>query len=535
MVKQGTTKEHILRLIYGGMNNLSDISKTLDLAPSTVSKHLHDLEDIGAIEQEENEHFKKWKYYRIRQPPQNSAGGFSARPEGSGGFGSNRNMFLGAIVAIAFVLIGGAAYLAIGHAPKTASVGISITDPPKVPYGTQALYVNYSSLDIMTSYNGETKWMPINISGRVDLMGLINYSQFIGSANIAEGSKITGIKLNISSANITIDNQTYPVAVQQPQISAYVQNSTKIAGASSMLLDFSPVVMQLYSNGSQKYILMPSVRAVVIGGGMGEIAPDVGYKAQLPVRYMESFPNPANVVKVNSAVMEREGNNTSFTLSLTNTGKSNISIFGILIYNRSAQVQALGNNTPGNGTIGAMPIGPGMAIRVGWPLGAQPRMSPNGSFSYNASADGIYMQSGSNISINATKVFALSEKDRANSLSIRLNRSVNTIIIVRIDGTMHAQPYAQMQGIFMPNPLDVACFIVLPNGTITTFQRPGLHDTNSMPGFLIAPNATREISYAGNLNAYGDMFPGRAIANGTAYRMVIITNAGPVQTNVTLS
>ena len=37
MSKWGRTKEDILRLISEGKNNLSEISATLDLAPSTVS------------------------------------------------------------------------------------------------------------------------------------------------------------------------------------------------------------------------------------------------------------------------------------------------------------------------------------------------------------------------------------------------------------------------------------------------------------------------------------------------------------------
>ena len=61
MAKQGDTKGKILKLISEGKNNPSKISETLNLAPSTVSKHLHDLETSGSIEQEEKEHVKKWK------------------------------------------------------------------------------------------------------------------------------------------------------------------------------------------------------------------------------------------------------------------------------------------------------------------------------------------------------------------------------------------------------------------------------------------------------------------------------------------
>ena len=65
MAKQGSTKDKILKLISEGDNNLSAISERLDLAPSTVSKHLQDLEISGAIVQKDNPHVKKWKYYQL--------------------------------------------------------------------------------------------------------------------------------------------------------------------------------------------------------------------------------------------------------------------------------------------------------------------------------------------------------------------------------------------------------------------------------------------------------------------------------------
>ena len=50
MSKQGSTKERILELIAEGSDNLSEISEKLNLAPSTVSKHIHDLESARAID-----------------------------------------------------------------------------------------------------------------------------------------------------------------------------------------------------------------------------------------------------------------------------------------------------------------------------------------------------------------------------------------------------------------------------------------------------------------------------------------------------
>ena len=78
MGKYGATKRRILELVAQGNNNLSRISKELKLSPSTVSKHLHDLEEEGKISMQDNPHFRKWKLYSVN-------GGSSDAAPGRGG------------------------------------------------------------------------------------------------------------------------------------------------------------------------------------------------------------------------------------------------------------------------------------------------------------------------------------------------------------------------------------------------------------------------------------------------------------------
>ena len=65
MSRTGETKSNILKLLGQKNRTLSEISSDLGLAPSTVSQHLQELEISGAIEEVENEHIRKWKYYRL--------------------------------------------------------------------------------------------------------------------------------------------------------------------------------------------------------------------------------------------------------------------------------------------------------------------------------------------------------------------------------------------------------------------------------------------------------------------------------------
>src|SRR5271157_2635434 len=143
MSKQGSTKERILELISEGSDNLSEISEKLNLAPSTVSKHIHDLESAKAIEQKSNPHVKKWKYYKLNDDAP------AGEPGAGGGFAAKRNAVALIVMACALLAVFSFAYSYAGHgAAGNAYVPISITDPPMVPKGTQALYINYSSMKV---------------------------------------------------------------------------------------------------------------------------------------------------------------------------------------------------------------------------------------------------------------------------------------------------------------------------------------------------------------------------------------------------
>lgn len=65
MSKYGKTKSDVLKLISENKDTLSIISSELGLAPSTVSKHLNELQDLGAIRLVKSEYAKKWKHYEF--------------------------------------------------------------------------------------------------------------------------------------------------------------------------------------------------------------------------------------------------------------------------------------------------------------------------------------------------------------------------------------------------------------------------------------------------------------------------------------
>lgn len=67
MGKTLETKNRILKLLKEKKMTVTEISEALGLAKSTVSQHISELTDIGRVEQEDNSHFKKIKYYKTAE------------------------------------------------------------------------------------------------------------------------------------------------------------------------------------------------------------------------------------------------------------------------------------------------------------------------------------------------------------------------------------------------------------------------------------------------------------------------------------
>jgi len=60
------TKRQILKLFINGIPlTLTDISNQLGLAASTVSQHINELRNLGAIQEVDRQGTKKWKYYKL--------------------------------------------------------------------------------------------------------------------------------------------------------------------------------------------------------------------------------------------------------------------------------------------------------------------------------------------------------------------------------------------------------------------------------------------------------------------------------------
>lgn len=341
MTKYGLTKARIVELVGQGVDNLSDLSRMLNLAPSTVSKHLDELESSGAIRLKQEGYARKWKHYEVVKNAQEQN---AMRDMDSGAYRNGavleriRNRVMLPVVAIAIIAVLIYLFGGINQNPSLLNIPVSITDPPHVPIGTQALYINFSSFAVLVNNSGSQQWTPINSSGRINLMSIINVSDIVATLRISQQDSISAVKFNISSASITIENVTYPVDIANGAVDAYISTHTKLNSSSALLVDLSPTVIPVYANGSYRFVLLPFLSAAFgtdheYGAAVGSQT-HAGMQSQpIGSRYMISnnpFYRQMNV-SIGNPVLDAGANETSFSVDVRNTGGTGITVYGIIV------------------------------------------------------------------------------------------------------------------------------------------------------------------------------------------------------------
>ncbi len=204
--KMGDTKGRILELLKQRRQTLTDISTRLDLAPSTVSQHLQEMNEAGLIRQI-NDRPAKWKYYEINRA-QNIA--FARDVPGL------RKLALPIVV----ILIGIITVLSIAYAfdfgsgvsaqqvllapgaPVPAGVTVFAVSDAPTSYNISALYVTIHNASIRGS-SGKWHNIPLQTS-TFNLVALDNLSAILSGVNLA-GGRYTAMRLGISNVSAVLN------------------------------------------------------------------------------------------------------------------------------------------------------------------------------------------------------------------------------------------------------------------------------------------------------------------------------------------
>ncbi len=222
---------------------------------------------------------------------------------------------------------------------KTSVLTFQLTDPPEVPNGTQALVIYYSSLNAHLLYpNGTSGWASAEGSGSINLLSLVNMTQVIGKANIPSNATVDMVRFNITKATITIDNNTYNVTVPSEQVTVHVTNAAKVNGTSSAVIDITPTIATIYTNTSTIFVLVPSLRAVVVSGSASAT---IGAKVPVNASMRHELDLARPNITISQIVLSQKNNSTYFSVKVSNNGNESIRIMHVMLFgNESVNINA---------------------------------------------------------------------------------------------------------------------------------------------------------------------------------------------------
>jgi hypothetical protein len=206
---------------------------------------------------------------------------------------------------------------------STTAVPIAMTDPAEVPANTTSLYISYSSFKILYfTANASAHFANVSSSGSINLLSLVNTSQVLASANLPVNSLIKSIEFAVVSANITINGTVYPVNVPSSMITANVPaNFNKINSSSSLILDFTPAVITVYTANSTKYELIPSLLAI---SSTGLVNRAVGAREHIPANVNRSLFFERPNITITGASLQQVGNLTKISVTVKDNSNESV-------------------------------------------------------------------------------------------------------------------------------------------------------------------------------------------------------------------
>ena len=230
------------------------------------------------------------------------------------------------VIAISFLVSGSTISAA---PPGQVSVPIGITDPPHVPNGTTSLVISYSSLQVHTVGQDSSQWISSNTSGTLNLMTLVNVTQTIAGVSLPANSTVDQVKFNIDSATITINGTTSNVTVPSGEVIANLHGSQRFNSSSQILVDISPTVITIFTSNSTVFVLVPSVRAVIIPSN--NINLHVGERTDLNASDRGDLAVANAKISLSNLSLSANNSATTLKLTVTNNGNQSVIIRHILL------------------------------------------------------------------------------------------------------------------------------------------------------------------------------------------------------------
>ena len=427
------------------------------------------------------------------------------------------------IAAVAIIGLQSASHVSPSTSPTTSTTAVShtttvssgvqaspviLTDPAIVPQGTTSLVINYSSIRVHLS-GTSSGWVNAAGSGSINLLSLVNSSKVIGSANLPANSTVDMVSFNVTSAEITINGTTSSVTLPNRNVTAHITGASKLNATSGFLMDLSPTIATIYTSNSTIFVMVPSVRAIVIGGKNVSSHASIGSSARLndsvKARLEAIKPN----ISIVSSSIRSVGNRTEISVTVKDNSNRSVMLRHMLVF--------------GNYSVVVKPLS-GFNTTV--MVGANGHINQNGSSMFNISEieSGDFARAGADIkdSVNVpTIIIGVNASSNANGNTISSNGSIKSS---SANESANASEHDSAEFGLVKEGIDVQHmrvfnFLLSSNGTM--FLPSGTNDfADSGFGYNLSAGATQTFTFNGTLS-FGDGHISITPQNGTAYKVVV--------------
>jgi len=246
-----------------------------------------------------------------------------------------------AVAVVLAIIVIGAAGLYMQAQTKAPSssysvLAIRLTDPPRVPDGTQWLNLTFTQITLLVGEPAgsgsmmNTKTVTITPQGgsaTIDLMALQNYTETVGVANLPQGSVLYTVTFAESAIEININGTQYNVALAQGStLQAVIANPRSLSGNNDALIELNPVVVSTPSG----YQLIPSTVAVV-SPSQGEHEHE-GNISPLSEQDRQDLEQAQGTLSVAVQSLQVVGSTTTLIVEVNNTGNVPVELVAIGVH-----------------------------------------------------------------------------------------------------------------------------------------------------------------------------------------------------------
>jgi hypothetical protein len=206
---------------------------------------------------------------------------------------------------------------------------VALTDPPSVPAGTSALFLNYSRVELITNSSPYFA----NESGSVNLLSLINVSKIIATFSLPKNVSVNQIRLFVSSVTIEINGSKYSVFVPSSVLKIPITNVSLVNGTIGALIDLQPHVVVTYAGQSLRFILTPVVFAMPFTAKEVNVSQrmSVGQVFAIPKHLSEELERESANLSLEAVSLYSQGNETVFYISLKNAGTEPVTVYAFSV------------------------------------------------------------------------------------------------------------------------------------------------------------------------------------------------------------